>query len=42
MSTAVFAFVTWNNSSNDILRQLAITGILTIIAASIGLYGCHR
>jgi hypothetical protein len=39
---AVFSFITWNNSSNEILRALAITGLVTIVASAIGLLGCHN
>lgn len=39
---AVFAGVTWNNNSNEILRGLMITGLITIFASIIGLIGCSR
>lgn len=39
---AIFAAITWNNSSNDILRSLAVTGIVTVFASIIGLIGCDR
>ena len=39
---AVFAAITWNNSSNDILRSLAVTGLVTVFASMIGLIGCNR
>jgi hypothetical protein len=39
---AIFAAITWNNSSNDILRALAVTGMVTVFAAIIGLIGCNR
>lgn len=41
-SVAVFAGVTWNNNSNEILRGLMFTGLITVFASIIGLIGCSR
>ena len=40
-SLAIFCALLWN-SKNDILRALAITGAVTILASWIGLVGCNK
>jgi hypothetical protein len=32
----------WNSTYNELLRALSCTGLVTMLACSIGLYGCHR
>ena len=38
----VFSYSMWNSTYNELLRALSLTGIVTILACIIGLYGCHR
>lgn len=39
---AIFAFVSFSNSSNELFRALAISGLVTVVAALIGFYGCYK
>ena len=38
----VFSYSMWNTTYNELLRALSLTGMVTILACIIGLYGCHR
>lgn len=38
----IFSYFAWKSSDNEILKSLGMTGLVTIIASVIGLFGCKK